>query len=70
MDQRFRDIFPDIRIDESMRSLLEAAAVSRVTMNQSQSVMTVYLDSERLIHREILDIVQDEIRDQGWSPGP
>ena len=69
MDQRFRDIFPDIRIDESMRSLLEAAAVSRVTMNQSQSVMTVYLDSERLIHREILDIVQDEIRDQLFPGG-
>ena len=64
MSLTFREVFPDIQIDESIRGLLDQSAVSRVTMNESQTVMTVYLECDRLIHREIFDHVEEMIRSQ------
>ncbi len=60
----FREAFPDIQIEEHVRGLLDRSAVSRVTMNQSRTVMTIYLDCNRLIHREILDGIRDSVRKQ------
>ena len=60
----FREAFPDIQIEEHIRGLLDQSAVSRVTMNQSRTVMTIYLDCNRLIHREILDGIRESVRKQ------
>ena len=67
MSLTFREVFPDIQIDESIRGLLDQSVVSRVTMNESQSIMTVYLECDRLIHREIFDHVEELIRSQLFS---
>ena len=64
MDTLFGDVFPSLQLEEELRSLVSAAYVTRVTMNQHRTRLCVYLTSGRLIHRRRLEEIEEAIRSQ------
>ncbi len=60
----FLEVFPDLHIAENVRGLLEMVKVERVSATRDRSVIRIYIDSPRLIHKQNIYKLEEGIRDQ------
>lgn len=59
----FLEVFPDLHIAENVRGLLEMVGIEKISTNRDRSVIRVYIDSPRLMHKQ--SIYDLEKRHQG-----
>ena len=64
MSKTFFEVFPSIKVNKELHSLLEEVIVSRVTCNQERTKIRVYLDSERWIHKKHIYDLEKKIARQ------
>ena len=67
MEKRFFDVFRDLRLSDDEREMLEQAGISRITMNASKDQMQIYLESDRLIGKQIILSAEEAIQTQIFS---
>lgn len=48
----FLEVFPDLHIAENVRGLLEMVGIEKISTNRDRSVIRVYIDSPRLMHKQ------------------
>ena len=53
MQKPFFQVFPTIQLKDETRERMEYASVSRVTVNRQKTQLHIYLESGRLIHKNI-----------------
>ena len=70
MMKSFFEVFPTLNLGDELHGLLEFAQVSRVTMNREHTFLHVYLESEKLIRKELIFELEDAIQRQLFSDTP
>lgn len=60
----FHDVFPTLELNESVNKLFDNVEVTRVTNNRSHSAVRIYILSTRLIEKQTIYYVQNEIENQ------
>ncbi|WWR15070.1 PolC-type DNA polymerase III [Lachnospiraceae bacterium JLR.KK008] len=64
MAKHFGDVFPTLKLDEETTALLEAATVERITATKRRDFLRIFLESPRLITKDIIFHIEKEIRQQ------
>ncbi|MCD8022739.1 MAG: hypothetical protein LUF30_07155 [Lachnospiraceae bacterium] len=64
MSKSFSDVFPSLEVSDSLAGLLEYVTVSRVTMNHRRDFMHVYIESDRLVFKQYVLELEDDIKKQ------
>ena len=60
----FLEVFPDLHIAENVRGLLEMVGIEKISTNRDLSVIRVYIDSPRLMHKQSIYDLEKGIKDQ------
>ncbi|MFQ7054424.1 MAG: PolC-type DNA polymerase III N-terminal domain-containing protein [Clostridium fessum] len=60
----FLEVFPDLHIAENVRGLLEMVGVEKISTNRDRSVIRVYIDSPRLMHKQSIYDLEKGIKEQ------
>jgi DNA polymerase-3 subunit alpha (Gram-positive type) len=64
MAKKFFDVFPALKLDTGLRDLFEEVTVEKVTTTKRKDFLRVYLAAERLIQKEDVFKVENEIKRQ------
>nr|WP_308624224.1 PolC-type DNA polymerase III [uncultured Eisenbergiella sp.] len=67
MAKAFFEVFPGLKLDSKLKSLLEQTRIERVTATKQKDFVRVYLTSERLIQKDTIFTVEKEIKKQLFS---
>lgn len=60
----FFDVFPTLQLKPEIAELLTDVEVKKITTNRERSSLRVYIDSKRLIHKDIVYHLEDSIGSQ------
>ena len=60
----FLEVFPDLHIAENVRGLLEMVGIEKISTNRDRSVIRVYIDSPRLMHKPSIYDLEKGIKEQ------
>ena len=64
MEKKFFEAFPNLTLTGTHRDLFEQVVVERVTATKRKDLLRVYIRSERLIEKENIYAVENEIKKQ------
>ena len=64
MAKPFFEVFPELKITDQLRGLLNLVQVDKVTSTRDRSQIRVYLNSPRLIHKKNIYDLEKGIKDQ------
>ena len=64
MEKDFFDVFPNLKIKEELRELLDMVFVTRVSCNPDKTRLWVYIRSERWIHKKYIFELEQQIERQ------
>ncbi|MFV0464759.1 MAG: PolC-type DNA polymerase III [Lachnospiraceae bacterium] len=64
MVKKFFEVFPTLKIDQDMKTILSDAEVTKVSANKNKTVMRIYLNSCRLIPKVNIWSIEKMIHDQ------
>ena len=59
---KFFDVFPKLRLPEELSAYLCDAEVVKVTKTSTNSLARVYLESSRLISKQVIYKTEDELK--------
>ena len=64
MSKTFLEVFPTLKVEPGLKSLLEKAEVTKVSANHDRSHVRIYLHAERLIDKNKIWYLERIIKDQ------
>ena len=65
MDEKnFFEVFPSLKLKKELKTAFDGAMVTHISMNSSKTVIKIYLIFNRLVGRDIVAQVEDEISRQ------
>lgn len=64
MEKKFFEAFPKLTLDGVIKDLFEQVVVERITATKRKDLLRVYIRSERLIEKELIYKVENEIKKQ------
>lgn len=64
MEKRFFEAFPNLRLSGVQKDLFEQVTVEKITVTKRKDFLRVYIRSERLIEKEHIYAVENEIKKQ------
>ena len=64
MSKTFLEVFPTLKVEPGLKSLLEKAEVTKVSANHDKSHIRIYLHAERLIDKNKIWYLERIIKDQ------
>lgn len=64
MEKKFFEAFPKLTLDGVVKDLFEQVVVERITATKRKDLLRVYIRSERLIEKELIYKVENEIKKQ------
>ncbi|MBO5031736.1 MAG: PolC-type DNA polymerase III [Lachnospiraceae bacterium] len=64
MEKKFFEAFPNLKLDGVLKDLFEQVAVERITATRRKDLLRIYIRSERLIEKENVYCVENEIKKQ------
>ncbi len=64
MSKTFLEVFPTLQVDKGLVGLLEKAEVTKISANHDKSHIRIYLHAERLIPKNIIWLLEKEIKNQ------
>ncbi|MBP3475510.1 MAG: PolC-type DNA polymerase III [Lachnospiraceae bacterium] len=70
MAKQFFDVFPTLKLDTGLKDLFDQVTVEKVTATKRKDFLRVYIASERLIQKEDVFRVENEIKRQFFPNMP
>lgn len=67
MEKNFFEAFPNLKLTGARKDLFEQVVVERITATRRKDILRIYIRSERLIEKEDVYGVEQEIKKQ-FSP--
>ena len=67
MSKTFLEVFPTLRIEQGLVSLMEKAEVTKISANHDKSHIRIYLHAKRLIPKKYIWYLEREIKNQLFS---
>ena len=67
MSKTFLEVFPTLKVDKELGSLLEKVEVTKVSANHDKSHVRIYLHAERLIEKKKIWFLENAIKEQLFS---
>ena len=67
MEKKFFEAFPNLKLTGVQKDLFEQVVVERITATKRKDLLRVYIRSERLIEKENIYGVENEIKKQFFS---
>ena len=64
MGKPFFEVFPSLSLDKSIHAIMEQASVEKISANKSRDFLRVYLHSSRLILKDVIWSVEEQIKKQ------
>lgn len=64
MTKAFLEVFPTLQIPAELRQLLEEVQVLRISSTKQRDFLRIYIESRRLIEKEIIVKIEQEIKKQ------
>ena len=64
MEKRFFEAFPNLKLTGTHKDLFEQVVVEKVTATKRKDFLRIYIRSERLIEKEDIYTVENEIKKQ------
>ena len=64
MEKKFFEAFPNLKLAGTQKDLFEQVVVEKVTATKRKDFLRIYIRSERLIEKEIIYAVENEIKKQ------
>ena len=64
MEKKFFDVFPNLKLDGVQKDLFEQVVVERITSTRRKDILRIYINSERLIEKDIVYNTEKEIKKQ------
>ena len=64
MMKKFCDVFPSLRLEDSIRSLMEPVQVERVSSTRRRDFLRIYISSNRLIEKQYIFRVEEDMKKQ------
>lgn len=64
MSKGFFDVFPGLHMAEELGELLKLVEVTRVTAARDRSSIRIYLESPRLMHKQMIYDLEQSIKEQ------
>ena len=64
MAKGFFEVFPELQIAEELKELLNLVEVVKVTSTRDRSSIRVYIESPRLIHKQVIYSLEENILNQ------
>ena len=64
MEKKFFEAFPNLNLDGVQKDLFEQVVVERITATRRKDLLRIYIRSERLIEKEQIYSVENEIKKQ------
>ncbi|MDE5700486.1 MAG: PolC-type DNA polymerase III [Lachnospiraceae bacterium] len=64
MEKKFFEAFPNLKLDGVQKDLFEQVTVERITATRRKDLLRIYIRSERLIEKEHVYYVENEIKKQ------
>ncbi len=66
-EKTFFEVFPEVQLQGELAELLEQVTVSRISVNREKTLIRVYLNSGKWIHKKHIWKLEEEIRRQLFS---
>ena len=60
-NKKFKEVFPNLNIQDELRDLLDNVEITRVVSNKTHTKMRVYIQSSRLIEKSAIFALEDEL---------
>ncbi len=67
MSKTFLEVFPTLQVEQGIKNLLEKTNITRISANHDKSHIRIYLHAERLIEKNKIWYLEDEIKKQLFS---
>ena len=64
MEKNFFEVFPVLKVSQTMKQLLADTQVQRVVSNRARTSLRVYLHGSRLIQKKYIFQLEDHIKNQ------
>ena len=64
MTKAFLEVFPTLQLPAKLRQLLEEVQVLRISSTKQRDFLRIYIESRRLIEKEIIVKIEQEIKKQ------
>lgn len=64
MEKNFFEAFPNLKLTGARKDLFEQVVVERITATRRKDILRIYIRSERLIEKEDVYVVEQEIKKQ------
>ncbi|NLL80260.1 MAG: PolC-type DNA polymerase III [Clostridiales bacterium] len=64
MAKQFTEVFPGLKLDSTCRDLFEQVEVDKITATKQKDFLRVYISCDRLIQKERIFYVEDQIKKQ------
>lgn len=64
MAKPFLEVFPALKLDSELKEWMEQTVVARVSTNRNRDFLRVYIESEKLIQKDLIFRVEKEIENQ------
>ncbi|MDO4521870.1 MAG: PolC-type DNA polymerase III [Eubacteriales bacterium] len=66
-EKAFMEVFPELRVSEQTKKLLEKVTVTKVTVTSSRDFMRVHLVSDTWIHKKYIYELEEAIKEQYFA---
>lgn len=67
MEKKFFEAFPNLKLEGVHKDFFEQVAVEKITATKRKDLLRIYIRSERLIEKEVIYAVENEIKRQFFS---
>ncbi len=64
MEKKFFEAFPNLKLEGVHKDFFEQVAVEKITATKRKDLLRIYIRSERLIEKEVIYAVENEIKRQ------
>ncbi len=64
MRKPFFEVFPSLSLDKSIYDIMEQTGVEKISANKSRDFLRIYLFSNRLIQKDVIQSVENQIKKQ------
>ena len=67
-ERKFNEVFPDLTLPKDLELYMRDTTVTRVVMRHEEQRMDVYLESTHLIRKEVIRLVEEELKNFLFGP--
>lgn len=70
MEKGFLEVFPTLQLQGDIKDLLEEVQIQRISSTKQRDFLRIYIESRRLIEKELIFKIEQEIKKQLFKENP